>query len=521
LRDVAAIRRRHDAVQELAEQHLFRQELQALMRRMGDLERLAARLGSGRANARDLVGVGSTLSQIPEMVEALSTAKSALAREVAAALDPQAALADTLTRAIADDPPLVLKDGGLIREAFDPELDRLRALQKDGQSWIAQFQAEEQKRTGIAVKVAFNQVFGYYIEITHAQAGKGAVPPEYIRKQTTKNAERYITPGLKERETEVLNADTAAKKREYEVFLELRERTAAGVPALQRTARAIAELDVVAGLAQVAVEHRYVRPVVDETGVIEIREGRHPVLERFTTDRFVPNDTAVDADGGRIDLITGPNMAGKSTYIRQVALIALMAQAGSFVPAAAARIGVVDRIFTRVGSGDELTRGNSTFMVEMNETAAILHNATARSLVILDEIGRGTSTFDGLSIAWAVTEFLHDRIGARTLFATHYHELTELAKILPGLRNLHVQVREFKGQVVFTHRIAVGATDKSYGVHVAQLAGLPKAVIDRAGEILKKLEAQELEVMDRPKFARQASAAKALQRSLFGEEPRK
>ncbi|KAF0247157.1 MAG: DNA mismatch repair protein [Planctomycetota bacterium] len=518
LRDVPAIRRRHDAVEELARQHLFRQELQAAMRRMGDLERLGARLGSGRANARDLGGVAATLLQVPDLADALTTAKSALAGDVAASLDPQTDLAETLTRALTEDPPIPLKEGGLIRDGFDAELDRVRSLMKDGQSWIARFQAEEQKRTGLAVKVGFNHVFGYYIEITHAQAGKGAVPPEYIRKQTTKNSERYITPALKEHETEVLNADAAGKKREYEVFLELRERAAKGVATLLKTAAAIAELDVVASMAQVAVEHRYARPVVDDSGALEISEGRHPVLERFTHDRFVPNDAALDIDGARIGLITGPNMAGKSTYIRQVALIVLMTQAGSFVPAAAARIGVVDRIFTRVGAADELTRGNSTFMVEMNETAAILHNATARSLIILDEIGRGTSTFDGLSIAWAVTEYLHDRVGARTLFATHYHELTELAKALPGLRNLHVQVRDYKGRIVFTHRIGQGPTDKSYGVHVAQLAGLPKPVIDRAGEILKRLEDQELEVADRPKFARQASAAKALQRSLFGEE---
>ena len=517
LREVAAIRRRHDAVGEFASQHLFRQEIQALMRRAGDLERLAARLGSGRANARDLQGVALTLGIVPDLREALETTGSELVREAGAALDPQHELAETLERAIAEDPPLQLKDGGLIREGYDEELDRLRGLRRDGQSWIAQFQAEEQKRTGIPIKVGFNQVFGYYIEITHAKADKITVPPKYTRKQTMKNAERYITPELKERETEVLNADAAGKKREYEVFLELREKAAAGVAALQKTARALAELDVVAGFGQAAVEHRYVRPEVDDSAVLEIKEGRHPVLERFLPDRFVPNDCAMDANGARVVLITGPNMAGKSTYIRQVALLVLMAQAGSFIPAASARIGVVDRVFTRVGAADELARGNSTFMVEMNETAAILHNATARSLIILDEIGRGTSTFDGLSIAWAVTEHLHDRVGARTLFATHYHELTELARGLPGLRNFHVQVREHKGTIVFTHRIAPGATDKSYGVHVAQLAGLPASVVDRAGEILKRLEDQELEVADRPRLARQAAAAKALQKTLFGE----
>jgi DNA mismatch repair protein MutS len=371
------------------------------------------------------------------------------------------------------------------------------------------------------VKVGFNQVFGYYIEVTHAQAEKAEVPAEYVRKQTTKNAERYITPALKEREAEVLNAEASEKKREYEILVELRERAAAAVPALLGTARALAELDVVASLAQAAVENRYVRPDVDEGTALEIRDGRHPVLERFLPERFVPNDCAVDSAGPRLMLITGPNMAGKSTYIRQVALIALMAQAGSFVPAASARVGVVDRIFTRVGSADELSRGNSTFMVEMTETAAILHNATGRSLVILDEIGRGTSTFDGLSIAWAVTEHLHDRIGARTLFATHYHELTDLSASLPGLRNHHVQVREHQGKVVFTHRVAPGPTDKSYGVHVARLAGLPPAAVARAAEILKRLEAHELEVLERPRAARRGEAARALQKSLFGEsEPK-
>ncbi|MBI2920601.1 MAG: DNA mismatch repair protein MutS [Planctomycetes bacterium] len=517
LSDVAAIRRRHDAVGEFAAQHLFRQEVQALLRRSGDLERLAARIGSGRANARDLQGVADSLGLIPELKEALETAQAALAGDAAARLNPLPELADTLARAIVDDPPIALKDGGLIREGFDAEVERLRGLKRDGQEWIARFQAGEEQRAGFPVKVGFNQVFGYYLEVSKAKAGKLPVPPDWTRKQTTTATERYITPALKERETEVLNSEAAMKKREYEVFLELREKAASLVGALQENARALAELDVVAGLAQVAVEHRYVRPEVDGSGALEIREGRHPVIERFLPERFVPNECSMSLEGGRINLITGPNMAGKSTYIRQVALIVLMAQAGSFVPAASARIGVVDRVFTRVGSGDEIARGNSTFMVEMTETSAILHNATARSLVVLDEIGRGTSTFDGLSIAWAVTEYLHDRVGARTLFATHYHELTELARHLPGLRNYHVQVREFKGAVVFTHRIAAGATDKSYGVHVAQLAGLPKSVVDRAGEILKRLEDQELEVADRPKFARQATAAKALQRSLFGE----
>ncbi|NUN48804.1 MAG: DNA mismatch repair protein MutS [Candidatus Brocadiae bacterium] len=519
LRDAAAIRRRHDAVAEFADNHLFRQEVQASLRRMGDLERLSARLGSGRASPRDLGGVAVSLNSIPEIRQALETARAAAIREAGEALDPQPELAATLARALADDLPNALRDGGIIRDGFDAELDRLRGLQRDGQSWIAQFQASEEERTGIPVKVGFNHVFGYYIEITHAQAQRGTVPPEYIRKQTMKNAERYITPGLKERETEVLNSEAAAKKREHAIFVELRELCAKSVGALQATARSLGTLDVLAGFGQVAVEHRYVRPEVDNSTALEIREGRHPVLERSLTERFVPNDTSLDAAGTRLALITGPNMAGKSTYIRQVALIVLLAQAGSFVPAAGARIGVVDRVFTRVGSGDEIARGQSTFMVEMTETAAILHNATERSLVVLDEIGRGTSTFDGLSIAWAVTEHLHDRVGARTLFATHYHELTDLARALPGLRNFHVQVREHKDTVVFTHRIAPGATDRSYGVHVGRLAGLPGEVVKRAGEILKRLEAHELEVLDRPRAARQGSAARSLQRTLFGEAP--
>jgi DNA mismatch repair protein MutS len=519
LADVPAIRSRHDAVGELASQHLFRQEIQALLRRSGDLERLAARVGSARANARDLQGVQLSLALVPELKEALSTSRSDLVQAAAARLDPLPALHQTLAKALVEDPPVTLKEGGLIRDGYDEELDRLRGVRRGGQDWIARFQAEESGRTGIPVKVGFNQVFGYYIEITHAKAGKTEIPAEYVRKQTTKNSERYITPALKEREAEVLNAEASEKKREYEILVALREQAAAAVPALLGTARALAELDVVASLAQAAVENRYVRPVVDDGTVLEIRDGRHPVLERFLPERFVPNDCNLDAAGPRLMLITGPNMAGKSTYIRQVALIALMAQAGSFVPAASARIGVVDRIFTRVGSADELTRGNSTFMVEMTETAAILHNATGRSLVILDEIGRGTSTFDGLSIAWAVTEYLHDRSGARTLFATHYHELTDLSASLPGLRNHHVQVREHQGRVVFTHRVVPGPTDKSYGVHVARLAGLPPAAVARAGEILKRLEAHELEVLERPRVARRGEAAKALQKSLFGDAP--
>jgi DNA mismatch repair protein MutS len=395
---------------------------------------------------------------------------------------------------------LGLKEGGLIREGYHPELDELRNIGRNGKSWLTGFQSEEIRRTGISsLKVGYNKVFGYYIEVTNAH--KERIPQNYIRRQTLKNAERYITPELKEYESKVITAEERVRGLEYELFEEVRKEVASHTARLQRVAGAVAELDVLSALSQVAVENNYVRPELTEDQRLYIVEGRHPVLEKaLGRGKFVPNGVDIDGEATSIMIITGPNMAGKSTYIRQVALLVLMAQMGSFVPAREAKIGMVDRIFTRIGSSDELSRGQSTFMVEMQEAANIMNNATKRSLIILDEVGRGTSTFDGLSIAWAATEYVYKHLGARTLFATHYHELTELALLFPGIKNYNVAVREWGEEVVFLRKIVEGGTDKSYGLHVARLAGVPKEVVVRAREILEELESNSLDVYQRPKL---------------------
>jgi DNA mismatch repair protein MutS len=442
-------------------------------------------------------------------------------------------LVELISRAIVDDPPLAVKEGGMIRDGFDASLDELRDATRGGKDWIAKLQQQEIERTGItSLKVRFNSVFGYYIEVTKSNLDK--VPPHYIRKQTVANGERYITPELKEMEGKILGAEERSVKLEYELFQRVREEVLGQLPRIQQTAAALAQLDVLASFAETARLHNYCRPQVADEGVLQIRDGRHPVLEQYLADeRFVPNDAGLagsgfsspsppqsggedrgevapsqtprpdplPASGGaremniifpQIALITGPNMAGKSTYIRQVALITLLAHTGSFVPAVEARIDLVDRIFTRIGASDDLTRGQSTFMVEMTETANILNNATPRSLIVLDEIGRGTSTFDGLSLAWSIVEHLHNQVGAKTLFATHYHELTELAQRLPRLKNFNVAVREWRDQIVFLRKIVEGGTDKSYGIHVARLAGVPQEVLERAKVILGNLEESEL-----------------------------
>lgn len=401
-------------------------------------------------------------------------------------------VADLIRRAVVDDPPLGLKEGGLVREGFDAALDELRRAGREGKEWIARLQQREIERTGIgSLKIRYNSVFGYTIEVTKANLER--VPADYVRKQTIANGERFVTPELKAMEAKILGAEERAMKLEYELFLRVRESVLGRLTEIQRTARALGELDALAGLAEAARLYDYCCPEVGDLGRLTIRDGRHPVLERGLADeRFVPNDTELDGQAQQIALITGPNMAGKSTYIRQVALLVLLAHVGSFVPAASAQIDLVDRIFTRIGASDDLARGQSTFMVEMSETANILNNATAHSLVVLDEIGRGTSTFDGLSLAWSVVEYLHNQVGAKTLFATHYHELTELAARLTRVRNLNVAVREWQDQVVFLRKIVPGGTDKSYGIHVARLAGVPRPVIERAKTILRNLEDSEL-----------------------------
>jgi DNA mismatch repair protein MutS len=530
LREVNPINERLSAVGFFLASPSKRQSLQKELRKVSDVERIAARLGTGRASPRDITGLKSTLLLMPALRKLISPTANEnnleLVNNIYSGLAPLNELTDYIDKALVDEPPLGITEGGMIREGFDPELDKIRSISREGKQWIAKFEADEVKRTGItSLKVGFNNVFGYYIEITNTHKEK--VPVDYVCKQTLKNAERYITPQLKDYETQVLHAEERINKIEYELFKQVRTKVAEHILDLQKTASAIASLDVILSLAQAAQENNYIKPVITDKTNLKITDGRHPVIEKLENIKFIPNDTILDTDENKVILLTGPNMAGKSTYIRQVALLVLMAQAGSFIPAREAEIGVVDRIFTRVGASDELTRGSSTFMVEMNEVAHILNNATKTSLIILDEVGRGTSTFDGVSIAWAVTEYIHDHIGSRTLFATHYHELTELSLILPGIKNYHVQVKEWNTaqgeQIVFLHKVALGGTDKSYGIQVARLAGLPKGLIDRARLILTNLEAQTLDEKDLPRFAptntKNIPPADPFQLSLFHNVP--
>ena len=519
LTDVDEINLRLDAVEELVADVSLSDELREELRHVYDLRRLLARVTTGRASPRDLGFVGRTLARLPKLKAKVTGRRSALLSRLESEIDLCPDLRGQLDAALADDAPLASHEGGIIRPGFHERLDELRELAVGGKQWIAAYQADQMHRTGIPnIKVGFNKVFGYYLEVTHAHTDK--VPVDYIRKQTIKSAERYITPELKEYEEKVLSADTQAKDLEYELFLELRDAVAAAARRLQATADVLAQLDVLAALAELARARGYCRPVPVDEPLLEIVDGKHPVLDIVEPDgTFVPNDTTVGAgaDGAMMFIITGPNMAGKSTYIRQVALITLMAQVGSFVPASAATIGVADRIFARVGASDELARGQSTFMVEMTETARILNTATERSLVILDEIGRGTSTYDGVSLAWSIVEYLHDRIACRTLFATHYHELTDLEQSLSGVKNLNVAVREWQDEVVFLHQIVSGAADKSYGIHVARLAGVPREVNERAKEILAQLEDDHIGADGRPKIARDDSLPRdGLQLTLFG-----
>jgi DNA mismatch repair protein MutS len=491
----AAISLRLDAVQELAENNVLCQELRESLKSAYDVQRLTARVATGRASPRDLRFLTNTLELLPRIKAKLCGRRAALLGELETQLDLCADVRLAVETALVDDPPLSLLDGGMIRPGYNAALDELRDLARGGKEWIARYQASEIERTGIpSLKVGFNKVFGYYLEITAAQAAKTPVPADYIRKQTLKNQERFITPALKEHEEKVLRSEQQATSLEQELFQTLRSLVAAQGARLRQTAEVLAQADVLSALAVLAVKGNYCRPELVDEPLLEIREGRHPVLDRLQpTGQFVPNDVLLGHELGLVQIITGPNMAGKSTYIRQAALLTIMAQIGSFVPAKAARIGLADRIFARVGASDELGRGQSTFMVEMTETARILHAATERSVVILDEIGRGTSTYDGISLAWAVTEFLHDAIGCRTLFATHYHELTELSTTLKNARNWNVAVREDDDGIVFLHKIVDGAADKSYGIHVARLAGIPIQVVERARVILETLETDHVD----------------------------
>jgi DNA mismatch repair protein MutS len=522
LRDPLRIRERLDAVSEIREDHLLRESLRAILKSVYDLERLGSRIAVGLANGRDLAALRTSLHVLPLLRDAVIGCEAPLLRAIRDGIDEMPDLRGLIEGAIVDDPPLTIREGGIIREGYDPELDRLISVMRDGRKWIAALEEKERQKTGIhSLKVGFNSVFGYYIEVTKANAR--LVPAEYIRKQTLVNAERYINEELKGYEETVLHAEEKRQAREYGLFVEIRGRIAAEIRRIQRTAARIADLDAVASLSEVAELYNYCRPAVDGEDAIEITDGRHPVVERLAgRTGFVPNDVLLDLEKNRFLIITGPNMAGKSTCIRQVALIVLMAQMGSFVPAARARIGVVDRIFTRIGAADSLARGQSTFMVEMTEVADILRHATKRSLIILDEVGRGTSTFDGLSIAWATAEYIHDApaLGARTLFATHYHELTELAVTKEGVRNFNIAVREWGEKIIFLRKIMEGGTNRSYGIQVARLAGVPAEVIVRAREILRNLEGGELDASGMPKLARgrRTDRKNANQLSLFAGE---
>jgi len=514
LTDPGEIERRLDAVAALVEGTELMSRLADALDRIYDIERILARASSGSANARDLIALGGSLSAASE-IGSLIGGREGLLGGLASEIDPMEDLAAEIASKIADGPPLTVREGGIIRGGVSPELDDLRRAVADGKGIIAGIEASERRATGIgSLKVRYNRVFGYYIEVTNAHRDK--VPDRYIRKQTLTNAERYVTPELKEHEERVLGAGEKMSALEYEIFTALRVRVVEAAARLLRTAQATARLDVLASLARVAREHDYARPLVDDGDVIDIRGGRHPIVERVSSsERFVPNDVLMDGEDTRLMMITGPNMAGKSTVMRQTALIVLMAQMGSFVPAASARIGVVDRIFTRVGASDALAQGRSTFMVEMSEAALILGQATPRSLIIIDEIGRGTSTFDGLAIAWAVAEDIHDRVRARTMFATHYHELTELALTKPAIRNFNIAVREQGGEVIFLRKLVPGATPHSYGIHVAKLAGLPEGVIARAGEVLKNLEEGELDEVGRPRIGTRHGEIDESQYQLF------
>lgn len=486
---VDEIRARHDAVDELLDDAELRLRLRDVLRGVADIERLTGRLTARAGNGRDVVSLGRSLEQAPVLRQTLSHCESSLLAGLRESMDTLDDVTGWIASSIVDEPPVSVTEGNLIRDGYDPELDRLRELVRGGRDWIATLQREESERTKIPnLKVGYNKVFGYYLEVTRSYTH--LVPEDYERKQTLVNAERYVTPKLKSREEEIVTAQEKMQTLEYDLFVALRDRISAEARRIQETADAIATIDVLLSLAETAAIKGYTKPVIDDSEELRIRDGRHPVVEDLMArNDFVANDTVLDPAKAALLIVTGPNMAGKSTYLRQVALITLMAQMGSFVPAAEAHIGVVDRIFTRVGASDNLVRGESTFMVEMIETANIINTATERSLLVLDEIGRGTSTFDGISIAWSVAEHIHDRIRAKTLFATHYHELTELANTLERAKNLNVAVREWGGKVVFLYRIVDGGADHSYGIQVAKLAGLPPAVIERARDILESLEA--------------------------------
>ena len=518
LMDVEEIKKRQSALRFFYESPMLLSSFTTHLKKIQDLERIALKITLGSANARDLLSLAQSLKGLPEIKNLLNDIDNPFVAELAASIDPMPDVSNFIDRAIVDDPPVGLKDSGLVRDGFNPEVDELRQITRQGKGYIASLEAKEKKRTGISsLKIGFNKVFGYYIEVS--KSSQSQVPAEYIRKQTLANTERFVTPELKSYEDKVLGADEKLKNLEYAVFVEIRQQVAKETVRLQNTASSIAILDVLSAFAVIARRFNYEQPCLDKGDVLQIIEGRHPVIEQtLRHERFVPNDVYLDGAKHTIAIITGPNMAGKSTYMRQTALIVLLAQIGSFVPAKEAIIGVVDRIFTRIGAADYLAKGQSTFMVEMMETANIVNNATSRSLIILDEIGRGTSTFDGISIAWAVMEHLAKKIKARTLFATHYHELTELALTLDNVKNLNVLIREWGDEIIFLRKIEQGPADKSYGIQVGRLAGLPDDVIQRSKEILSNLENGAFNEEGTPKIAKKRGRRKKqhdTQLSLF------
>ena len=488
--DPKQIDKRLDAVTELKDNIIFRGDIVDSLKKVYDIERLASKIAYGTANGRDLISLKNSAKQLPDIKRILAGAQSDFLKELHSELDTLNDIYKIIDKTIVEEPPITIKEGGLIKKGYDEEIDKLKEATTDGKKWIVQLEVDEKEKTGIkGLKVGFNKVFGYYIEVT--KSNLSLVPDRYIRKQTLTNGERYITEELKQLENQILGAEEKVVNLEYDVFVEVRNKVEAQIERIQKAAGIVSILDCLCSFAIVAEDQNYVRPEVDNSGVIDIRDGRHPVIEKILpSGSFVQNDTYLDKGENRLSIITGPNMAGKSTYMRQVALIVLMAQCGSFVPASYAHIGVVDKIFTRVGASDDLSMGQSTFMVEMMEVAQILKEATANSLVILDEIGRGTSTYDGLSIAWAVAEYISDseKCGAKTLFATHYHELTDLENKLQGVKNYSVAVKEKGEDIIFLRKIVKGGTDESYGVHVAKLAGVPQSVTKRANEILKSIE---------------------------------
>jgi DNA mismatch repair protein MutS len=506
---------RLDAVEELSEDAGFREALRERLKKVYDLERLNSRVALGRAHPRDILALRDSFAELPGLKDLLLSCTTGLLKRLSTGLDTLEDVGGLIEQTLRDDAPISLAEGGVIRKGVHPELDQYLDATRNNKEWIAALEAREKAATGIpSLKVGYNKVFGYYIEVTRTHFDK--IPPNYVRKQTLVNAERFITEELKDRETIILEAREKQTQLEHDLFVDLRERIAAHSGRIRATAAALAHLDVLGSLAHAAQVNGYAKPEILEAGEISIREGRHPVVERsLPPGEFVPNDVRLDMENDQILVVTGPNMAGKSTILRQTALITLMAQIGSFVPALEARIGLVDRIFTRIGASDDLFRGYSTFMIEMVETATIVHQATPRSLVILDEIGRGTSTVDGLSIAWAVVEYLHNRRGrgVKTLFATHYHELTQLSRLLPRVKNFNIAVKEWQGNVLFLRKLVRGGASHSYGIEVARLAGLPRSIIDRSREILTELEScglPEIEAAS-PKKGRRASSSRARQ----------